>query len=44
MLTRNISFRPQRHQGFVLIALLTLLVMGGLFFFISNLTPEAACT
>ena len=42
MLTRNISFRPQRHQGFVLIALLTLLVMGGLFFFISNLTPEAA--
>lgn len=33
--------QPQNGQGFILIALLTILTMGALYFFISNLTPEA---
>lgn len=40
---RRHARRPRRHyaKGFVLMALLVLLTMGGLYFFISNLTPEA---
>jgi hypothetical protein len=39
---RRHAWRPrQQHStGFVLIALVALLVMGGLYFFISNLSPE----
>lgn len=33
--------RQQHNKGFVLIALVALLVIGGLYFFISNLSPEA---
>lgn len=32
--------RKQTEKGFVLIALIALLAMGGLYFFVSNLTPE----
>ena len=40
---RRHAWRPrhQHHKGFVLIALVALLVVGGLYFFISNLSPEA---
>lgn len=38
---RHRSSLPRKQQGFLLIALLALLAMGGLYFFISNLTPEA---
>lgn len=40
---RRNAWRPrqQHNKGFILIALVTLLVMGGLYFFISNLSPEA---
>ncbi len=39
---RSIPLRPRsRSKGFVLIALLVLLTMGGLYFLVSNLTPEA---
>mgnify|MGYP003475946004 CR=1 FL=1 len=34
---------PQRsrHRGFALMALLVLLTLGGLYFFVNNLTPAA---
>jgi len=43
MRTPRRSSLPRRasQSGFVLIALIALLAMGGLYFFISNLTPEA---
>lgn len=43
MRTPGRSPLPRRdgQRGFVLIALIALLAMGGLYFFISNLTPEA---
>lgn len=39
---RRHAWRPRRHSnnGFVLIALVAILVIGGLYFFISNLSPE----
>lgn len=43
MLTaRRHAWRPRRHyaKGFILIALLALLAMGGLYFLVSNLSPE----
>ena len=41
MATGRWKSRQRRSKGFILIALLALLTMGGLYFFISNLTPEA---
>jgi hypothetical protein len=40
---RRHAWRPrqQADKGFILIALLALLTMGGLYFLVSNLTPEA---
>lgn len=37
---RTSAARPRASRGFVLIALLTMLAIGGLYFFISNLSPE----
>ena len=39
---RRHAWRPRRHSnnGFVLIALVALLVIGGLYFYLSNLSPE----
>jgi hypothetical protein len=40
---RRHAWRPRKQtsKGFILIALLVLLTMGGLYFLVSNLTPEA---
>lgn len=38
---RRRSSLPRKQQGFLLIALLALLAMGGVYFLVSNLTPEA---
>jgi hypothetical protein len=40
---RRHAWRPRRQtdKGFILIALLVMLTMGGLYFLVSNLTPEA---
>ena len=37
---RTSAARPRASRGFVLIALLAMLAIGGLYFFISNLSPE----
>jgi hypothetical protein len=41
MMSRRRRSLERSQRGFVLIALVALLAMGGLYFFISNLTPEA---
>jgi hypothetical protein len=40
MMSRRRRSLERNQRGFVLIALIALLAMGGLYFFISNLTPE----
>jgi type II secretory pathway pseudopilin PulG len=40
MMNRRRQSLVRKQRGFVLIALVALLVMGGLYFFISNLSPE----
>jgi type II secretory pathway pseudopilin PulG len=40
MMNRRRRSLARKQQGFLLIALLALLAMGGLYFFISNLSPE----
>jgi hypothetical protein len=44
MMNRRRQSLARKQHGFLLITLLALLVMGGLYFFISNLTPEAIAT
>jgi len=44
MMNRRRPSLARKQHGFLLIALLALLAMGGLYFFISNLTPEAIAT
>ena len=44
MMNRRRRSLGRKQHGFLLIALLALLAMGGLYFFISNLTPEAIAT
>jgi len=44
MMNRRRRSLARKQHGFLLIALLALLAMGGLYFFISNLTPEATAT
>lgn len=41
MMSRRRRSLGRKQHGFVLIALVALLVMGGLYFLVSNLTPEA---